>query len=124
MNFKLTSCKDEPRVVLKDALELSGCEMSINELPAGVSVPFIHAHKQNEELYYVISGKGALYIDGKELEIKAGDAFKIAPKGERCIKADANSSIKFICIQAKENSLEACTQDDGIIIEDKKPSWL
>ena len=27
---------------------LTGCEVSINCLPAGESVPFVHAHKKNE----------------------------------------------------------------------------
>jgi len=50
-NYKIVSTKNEPRVELKEALGLSGCELSINELPANVSVPFVHSHKQNEELY-------------------------------------------------------------------------
>ena len=33
-NYKIVSTKNEPRVELKDALSLSGCELSINELPA------------------------------------------------------------------------------------------
>ena len=38
-NYKIVSTKSEPRVELKEALNLSGCELSINELPANASVP-------------------------------------------------------------------------------------
>jgi len=60
-NYKIVSTKNEPRVELKEALNLSGCELSINELPANASVPFVHSHKQNEELYLVLKGGGTLF---------------------------------------------------------------
>lgn len=125
-NYKVISSGDIAslgRVVLHDVLALTGAEVSINELPAGVSVPFVHAHKNNEEIYVVLNGKGFLFIDGKEFAIKEGDAFRIDPKGERCIKADDASSIRFICVQAKANTLEGFTQSDGIPAP-SKPSWL
>ena len=86
-NYKIVSTKNEPRVELKDALGLSGCELSINELPANVSVPFVHSHKQNEELYLVLKGGGALFIDGEEKAVKEGDAIRVDPAGKRCFKA-------------------------------------
>ena len=32
--------------------------------------------------------------------------------------------MKFICIQTKRGSLEQYTNDDGVINDDVKPSWL
>lgn len=125
-NYKVIACGDIAslgRVVLHDTLALTSAEVSINELPAGVSVPFVHAHKNNEEVYVVLSGKGFLFIDGEEFAIKEGDAFRIDPKGERCLKADNDSSLRIICVQAKANSLEGFTQTDGIPV-DTKTSWL
>ena len=125
-NYKVISCGDIAslgRVVLHDALALTSAEVSINELPAGASVPFVHAHKNNEEVYVVLSGKGFLFIDGEEFAIQEGDAFRIDPKGERCMKADDTSAIRFICVQAKANTLEGFTQSDGVPAP-SKPSWL
>ena len=45
-------------------LSLTGAEISINQLPAGTGVPFVHAHKNNEEIYGIISGKGKALING------------------------------------------------------------
>ena len=42
-NFKMVEVKDAPRVELHNLLGLTGCEISINELPAKAAVPFVHA---------------------------------------------------------------------------------
>jgi mannose-6-phosphate isomerase-like protein (cupin superfamily) len=94
-----------------------------NELPAGVSVPFVHAHKRNEEVYIILSGKGRFFIDGDEFGAEAGDVVRIDPTGERCIKADDQETIKFVCIQAEANSLVQFTKNDGVPSE-AKPSWF
>lgn len=124
-NFKLASLGDIKalgRVTLHDQLALTGTEVSINELPAGVSVPFVHAHQQNEEVYLILSGKGQFYLDGEELVVSEGDVVRVDPAAKRCIKADANSALRFICIQAKANSLSQFTETDGVPA-DGKPSW-
>lgn len=122
-NYQIAKTLNEPRVELKEALNLTGCEVSINELVANASVPFVHAHKQNEELYIILEGGGELFIDGEVLKVGKGDAIRIDPDGKRCFKAGKNG-IKMICIQSKKGSLEHYTMDDGVIVDDVKPSWL
>lgn len=85
-------------------------------------VPFVHSHKENEEIYIIFEGEGKLFIDGKEESIKKGNIFAVKPSGKRAIKAV--SELKFACIQVKEGSLKQWTKDDGIINEDIKPSWF
>lgn len=110
---------------LHNLLELTGVEISLNTLPAGISVPFVHAHKKNEEIYLVLAGAGKLYIDGEEVILKAGDCFRIDPLGERCICAASDSPIRFLCIQAKAGSLEEFTMSDAQVPQNTaKPSWL
>lgn len=111
------------RLTLHNDLALTGSEISINELPAGVAVPFVHAHKQNEEVYLVLSGKGLFYLDGEELAIGEGDVLRVDPAAKRCIKADAGSALRFVCIQTKANSLTQFTETDGMPA-DGKPSWM
>ena len=86
-NFKLVSVAQAPRTELHDQLGLTGCEVSINSLPAGAAVPFVHAHKQNEELYGVLSGSGEIWIDGEVHAINAGDWYRVSPSGKRAIRA-------------------------------------
>lgn len=113
------------RVELHDLLELTGCEVSCNTLPQGASVPFVHHHAGNEELYIVLDGAGMLFIDGEERPIGRGDCFRIAPAGARCIRAAGDSALRYLCIQARAGSLEGYTMSDGVIEESgDKPSWL
>ncbi|MFY9855117.1 MAG: cupin domain-containing protein [Terracidiphilus sp.] len=111
------------RVTLHEELGLTGSEVSINNLPAGVSVPFVHAHKQNEELYIVLKGKGQFYIDGEEFAVVEGDVLRLDSVAARCVKADADSSLSYICIQTQTGSLKGFTETDGVPVE-AKPSWL
>ena len=90
--------------------------MSINRLPQGGAVPFVHSHKKNEEIYCILEGKGRAEIDGESVELKAGDWLRISPNGKRQFFAASDSDISYICIQVKENSLEGFTATDGIIM--------
>lgn len=103
------------RVELHDRLSLTGAEISINNLAAGAGVPFVHSHKNNEEIYAVLTGKGRAVIDGETVELAAGDWVRIAPEAKRQFSAAADSAISFICIQVKKDSLEDYTKDDAVI---------
>ena len=48
------NAKQDPRAELHDVLGLTAAEISINNLPAGVGVPFVHSHKKNEEIYIIL----------------------------------------------------------------------
>jgi mannose-6-phosphate isomerase-like protein (cupin superfamily) len=125
-NYRMSSIGDIQtlgRVTLKDELALTGSEISINELPAGVSVPFVHSHKRNEEVYIILKGKGRFYLDGEELEIAEGDVLRVDPAAGRCMRADDRAAIRYICVQTEANSLVQFSRGDGVILEDK-PSWL
>ncbi|MCI8507320.1 MAG: cupin domain-containing protein [Lachnospiraceae bacterium] len=114
-NYSKVSVEQDARTELHDKLFLTGAEVSINNLPAGASVPFIHSHKNNEEIYVVLSGKGKAVIDGETVELAAGDWIRISPTGKRQFFAAEDTAISFACIQVKENSLDAYTKDDAII---------
>lgn len=114
-NYTKTTIGNDARTVLHDRLALTGAEISINHLPAGEGVPFVHSHRNNEEIYGIIAGKGKAVIDGEEIALNAGDWLKISPAARRQFSAAADSGISYICIQVKENSLGAFTREDGMI---------
>ena len=113
--FNKISVGNEARVELHDKLNLTGAEVSINTLPAGASVPFVHSHKQNEEIYAVLEGEGSVVVDGETVALKAGDWLRIAPSAKRQFFAAADKAIKYICIQVKAGSLEGYTMTDAIV---------
>ncbi len=110
------------RVMLGAALGATGCEISVNSTPAGGFAPFVHSHKQNEEVYIIVSGKGMFYVDGEEFPVQEGSMIRVAPEGKRAIKA-GDETLVHICIQAKKGSLTQATMEDGVIIEEKA-SWM
>ncbi len=114
-NFDKIEAKNEARVELHDALHLTGAEISINALPKGASVPFVHSHKQNEEIYGILEGKGKAEIDGVTVPLKAGDWLRISPVAKRRFFAADDSAIRYICIQVRTNSLEGYTAADATI---------
>lgn len=102
------------RTELHDKLGLTGAEISVNTLPAGASVPFVHAHKANEEIYFILSGKGKAVVDGEDIALTEGDWIRIAPACRRQFFAAPDSPISYICVQVKAGSLGAYTADDAL----------
>lgn len=114
-NYTKATIHQEARTELHDVLALTGAEISLNELPAGASVPFVHSHKENEEIYGILSGKGTAMIDGEKIPISAGDWLKITPSAKRQFFAEKDSGITYLCIQVKANSLVHFTATDAVI---------
>ncbi len=114
-NYAKTNVGNEARVELHETLGLTGAEVSINQLPAGAGVPFVHAHKENEEIYGVLAGRGSATIDGEEVELAAGDWLRVAPEAKRQFSAAADEGITYVCIQVKQGSLGAFTAGDAIM---------
>lgn len=110
------------KVFVGQVLGLTGMEVSFGSLAPGQSIPFLHAHKQNEELYVVLSGTGEMQVDGARIPLRAGSAVRIAPAGERCWRATGTEPMAYLVIQAQAGSLEQATATDGILL-DKPVGW-
>lgn len=118
-NFAKTSIDfSASRTELHETLKLTGAEISYNALPAGVAIPFVHKHKDNEEIYLFVNGEGEFYADGEIVAVKAGDALRVDPACERCIKAGAEG-LAYYCVQVKAHSLGGFTMTDGVMCESK-----
>ncbi len=61
-------------------LELEQSGLSYFKLAPGFRFPFGHTHREQEEVYVVISGNAVLRLDDEELELDRLDAVRI-PKG-------------------------------------------
>lgn len=114
---------EKGRVMAGETLGLTGCEISFNATPAGGFVPFVHAHKLNEEVYIVLSGSGTFMVDDDQFDVKEGDVVRIDPAGKRALKA-GDEGITYICIQAQAGSLTQATMDDGVMCDDVKAPWM
>ncbi len=102
------------KVFLKALLGLTGMEMSFGVLPAHASIPFLHRHRENEEVYLFVGGRGQVQVDGEVLEVEEGTAVRVAPAGVRAWRNTSAEDLLYIVIQAKEGSLTAWTGTDGM----------
>lgn len=93
-NYAKTHIGNESRVELHEVLGLTGAEVSINSLPAGAGVPFVHAHKENEEIYGVLEGAGSVTIDDEDIELAAGDWLRIVSSAPRPTRGSHTSAFR------------------------------
>ncbi len=64
-------------------------------LRPGKRSPFMHRHKQAEEVYVVLRGNGRIKLDDAVLEIQALDAIRVAPGVARAFEAGSDG-LEFI----------------------------
>ncbi len=107
--------KVEGKTFLGQVLGLTGMEVSFGSMLPGESMPFLHAHKQNEELYVILSGQGEMQVDGDRIPLAAGTAVRIAPAGMRAWRATGTEPMAYLVVQAKAGSLEQATGNDGVL---------
>lgn len=105
------------KTFVKDDMGLTSMEISFGSLAEGQTVPFNHRHKQNEEVYIVLGGKGVFTVDGTDVEVEAGDIVRMAPQVVRCNRNTGSEPFTYICVQAKDNSLEQYVMSDAEIVE-------
>ncbi|MDE6661242.1 MAG: hypothetical protein K2J93_05425, partial [Anaeroplasmataceae bacterium] len=63
----------------------------------------------------ILEGEGSAIVDNETIVLAKGDCLRISPKAKRQFFAGKESSISYICIQVKENSLEEFSMTDGVI---------
>lgn len=107
----------EGKQFVKDATGATSCEISFGSLPTGVSVPFFHSHKDNEENYIILSGAGKFQVDDSIFDIAEGSVIRVATNCSRNLKCTSATPLTYICIQAKEGSLGGYTMTDAEITE-------
>lgn len=120
---EMSALAEKGRVEIGDTLGLTGCEISVNSIPAENGSTFVHAHKRNEEVYLILRGSGIFYVDGEEFPIREGSVIRVDPDGQRAMKA-GKEELLYICIQTEQNSLIQKTYGDGVVIKEVKTSWL
>lgn len=107
----------EGKQFVKDATGATSCEISFGTLPSGVAVPFFHSHKENEENYIILSGKGRFQVNDDVFDIAEGSVIRVSTDCDRNIKCTSAEPMTYICIQAKEGSLGNYTMTDAEMTE-------
>lgn len=110
------------KLFLHPILGLTGMEVSVNCLRAGMALPFYHKHQRHEELYLFLKGSGQFQVDGEIIEIREGTILRVAPDGERTWRNNSEEDLFYLVIQAAEHSIGAAGTEDGLSVQ-RKVVW-
>ena len=104
------------------AVETTGAEFSFQIFAPGQETGFLHTHKNHEELYFFISGKGEFQVDGEIFPIKEGSVVRVAPEGKRSVRNNGLIPLVMLCVQYHSGSFSADDAMDGNILTESV-SW-
>ena len=110
------------KVFLKELTKATGTEISFQVLLPHTELPFFHTHNKNEETYIILKGFGDFQVDNSCFPVKGGSVIRVAPKGKRGLRNTSDKPMVYIVIQAKENSLEEYSTNDGERVT-CQPQW-
>jgi uncharacterized protein (DUF302 family) len=68
---------------LRNVLGPAGLEMSLNVVPLGQGIPFLHKHRQNKEVYVIVDGRGEFLVDDECIDVAEGSVLPISPAAAR-----------------------------------------
>ncbi|MFT7512620.1 MAG: mannose-6-phosphate isomerase-like protein (cupin superfamily) [Candidatus Omnitrophota bacterium] len=113
----------ESKLFLRDRMQLTGMEVSVNKDEPGTGMTFYHRHKQNEELYIFISGEGEMEVDGERFPVSEGSVVRVDPSASRAWWNTGSSELYYVCVQAVAGSMRTSTADDAEPVEGTVP-WM
>ena len=115
--------KDVPSFITKDTCEIREIMSPANStierqslaeatLAPGRST-VLHIHETVEEIYYIMSGEGVMFIEGEERDVFAGDAIANLPGKRHKITNTGDEPLVFLCICTPRY-----THEDTVLIEE------
>jgi len=109
------------KLFLKEPLELTSVEVSVNKDKPGTGMSFFHRHKDNEEVYIFVKGKGEMVIDDERFEVKEGSVVKVNPEAKRSWWNTGDEDLLYIVIQGAQGSMPNTTIEDGVLMDGQVP---
>jgi mannose-6-phosphate isomerase-like protein (cupin superfamily) len=110
------------KLFLRTLLFSAGLEMSLNVVPPGKGIPFLHRHRENDEVYFVVGGQGQFLVDGVCIDVQDGSVLRLAPAAARAWRNNSDVPLYFLCLQYRADSVIEGGTADGQKVEGK-PAW-
>jgi mannose-6-phosphate isomerase-like protein (cupin superfamily) len=71
------------------------------ELPPGASIGRHRHRREEEELYLVLAGRGSMWRDGEELEVRSGDLVRNRPGGEHGLRNTGGGPLQLFVFELR-----------------------
>ena len=84
----------------RDALHARELGVSRFTYEPGGRMPWAHRHREQEEIYVVVSGSGRASLDGEVVEVGPWDVLRLAPAVVRSFEAGPDG-LDVICIGSR-----------------------
>jgi uncharacterized cupin superfamily protein len=111
------------KLFLRNLLGSAGLEMSLNVVPPGKGIPFLHEHQENHEVYVVVGGRGQFLVDGECIDVAEGTVLRISPAAARAWRNNSDAPLYFLCIKYRADSVIQGGTLDGQKVGGK-PAWF
>ena len=100
-------------------MNATGGEFSFQSFAPGAESGFLHIHKNHEELYFFLSGKGEFQVDGEVFPVQEGSVVRVAPDGKRSVRNNGAEPLLMLCVQYRGATFTAEDAADGVILNEK-----
>ena len=77
--------------------EITRCSLAEETLPPGCAVT-PHHHREIEEIYYILSGRGVMSVGGEKREVAAGDAIYVPRESSHTLENTGAEPIKLLLV--------------------------
>jgi mannose-6-phosphate isomerase-like protein (cupin superfamily) len=109
MSFKLAHREDCQTVgnwrLVRRTLELGAFGINVVEIPPGEQIPeHDETDRDQEEVFYVISGSPTLVIDGEDHPAGAGTFARLDPEHRRTVRNDGDERASVLIVSAPRSS--------------------
>lgn len=101
------------------ALGATGGEFSFQVFQPGTESGFLHTHKNHEELYFFLSGKGEFQVDGEVFPIAEVSVVRVNPAGKRSVRNNGTTPLVMLCVQYRGNTFTSEDAADGVILNEE-----
>jgi mannose-6-phosphate isomerase-like protein (cupin superfamily) len=112
----------QAKLFLRTLLGSAGLETSLNVVPPGKGIPFLHRRQQNDEVYVVLGGRGQFLVDDECIDVAEGSMLRLSPAAARAWRNNTDAPLYFLCLQYRADSVIQGGTLDGQRVEGK-PAW-
>lgn len=91
----------------RSGVAASMCSMNVVEIGPGETVRPAHLHPRHEEIIYVVSGQGEVYVDGEVARLEPASAVLFSPGQVHMVRNPSQEVLKLVCFFAPEAGMDS-----------------
>jgi uncharacterized cupin superfamily protein len=109
MSFTLIHCDDCETAgnwtLVRRTLDLQSFGVNLVDLAPGEQIPeHDETERDQEELFYIVSGSPTLVVDGEDHRARAGTFARLDPEHPRTVRNDGEGSATVLIVSAPRSS--------------------